>query len=637
LNYTFLKSDKHYYPNNLEFLKCFYCSNIANNPLSCQTCQALICSKCVTEAKNKKPNFCCNKCNDIFKQKILNFSLQNDLNMLKIKCPNNDCSQTVNYVEVKRHLEICLFTDRSMECNFCKTIVKTKNNNNKEIYQHLNNCVLAMILCEFCNLYFLRNTLIEHKKHCHRQYSIANNINVAYSQINIPISDQLLKNDKRLTNQQNSVNFISDVNINNYDNSNNNNLNSKLCNEKIHPTGIYSNQNKKHICNQKQIPFESIPQSQQYNRPAAAYEAQSFHAKNLQQNFSGLSGSNLVNSFNAKTFYGDENKQYYQNLNAKLSNNHHFLKQDYNNFNAVKSNDINNSKNIIATQNDMSNFIYNQNQINNNEKINSFLNSNNNYKAPAYSNLNISNLNLTQNISKILNERYLLDSDRSNFCNNEYLTSLENFQKHNQSEIKNLLKNKDLEISQLKKDYESKINAIINNNIDQNQIAKKYLIYEDSPLTLNDLRVETEPKCNNKYHDEKNNNNSINENINDKDLSLVEYSMFKNELEKLDEKNFVNNIQKDQERKEPLSEKSQGKTFKNKNENDEINNLLNEDLDIFEFSDNNVSIVNIINQNNMNNDDLNTDEEENNKKKKIFLKNLKQSNLDFELIHNKHK
>jgi len=461
--------------------------------------------------------------------------------------------------------------------------------------------VLAMILCECCSLYFLRNTLAEHKKQCQLQYENKHN-----KHQNLNASNANNNNYNNLAHSQQNVNFQNNLlnSINNVNNIKNNNNNKKCpgCNADLPLTASYAS--KPSLCT-RCVPVQN-------QRLVGAYEAQSFYEKNTHNNnISNFSTSNLANSFSAKTFYGAEVRNYYPenfynpSSNINNNNNKYIMKP------AFPHNPHNNPNNISN---------------NNNNLLNSV--SNFSMQHPAYSTLNISNINISQN-SRMGNDRYNLDSDRSQLGNNnDYVVSIENFHKHNQSEIKNLLKNKDLEISQIKRDYETKINLIINTNMDQNKMAKKYLDYEeDGPLTINDLRGDVERDNNNNFLNsitEKNgiefgsgargNKNNLNNNFNtfnninvntessaaavDKDMSLVEYSFFKHELEKLEEKNYNNKNKNFKESNTDRIESNNYNKNNNKknnnynvskefNENDNNNNnLLNDDLDIFDFSDN---------------------------------------------------
>lgn len=511
----------------------------------------------------------------------MTFNVQNELNKLKIKCPNKDCSQVISYVEAKKHLELCKFTELVSECNFCKETMLTKRDH-REIFEHLSKCVLAMILCENCNEFFLRNTFNDHKKYCQKQISntlINTNSNSSSSQPKTNIQNQLLNSNNNL-NYQNSQ-YIknnnnefknNDININRL----NNNNKCNICNANLPSVCSYSTKIAPHICTQ--------PQPQ---KPAGIYEAQSFYANNIQNqnNFSNISHSNLANSFNPRTFHGNEYQPYFDQFSNQ--NNKNLIQNNY-------------PKPVYPFS------VYNPNTLNsqNPPNTNHLLISHDNYtnKPGLYSNINISNISYSQNINRVGNERYLQDSDRSHLGNNEYLISIEELHKHNKSEIKNLVKNKDIEISQIKKDYENKINAIINKNLDQNQKAKNVVVYEDLPLTLNDLRIDTDRDL---INPKKSNNgiDSIQDLNFDKDMSMIEYTTFKNELEKLEEKNFSNSQinYKSPSKKAGMNSKIDIDNNSNNNKfafDKKYDNILTDDMDLFEFS----SHPSFENMNNINND-----------------------------------
>ncbi len=654
-NFNFSEAYNQYNLQNIEKLKCFVCNFIANNPVSCQKCQAFICQKCLSGKKASNSYFNCSKCSSVFSHKNLTFSQQNDLNKIKIKCPNKECIQSIPLIEIKKHIESCSFSDLISECNFCKKNIATKNNNNhKEIYDHLKNCVLAMIYCEFCNMYFLRNTLYEHKKYCINKQQKKENRdsydnNFAYSQQNVP---------NYLLNSNNNLNNLISQNNNKFKKCN-------ICNVDLPVQGKYSNKIQSHVCR---------PATQgRTERYSGNYEAESFYGKGLENqnynNFMDLSNSNLNPN---RSFYGADNKNLYENIyqNYQTNNNQ--------NFQNTNKNFYNNNKNICQNSYNPPPSNMNFNNYNNNDYLTM---SSNNIKMPAYSNLNVS-----YNNNRYGNERYRIDSDSSFTAGgNHYLESMENFNRHNQSDIKNLLKNNELEISKIKREYENKINAMINTNMGQNQNAKKHLNYKDEPLTINDLKIESKLKF-----DEKDNN--INDN-NDKDLSIVEYSFFKNELEKLDEKNFASFNNKRLSNASPNKTNIEKKEFKDKSlnvdqykikdnhndkykdndkdnykdnnaskeliknkENDKIEKIndefINDDLDIFEFSDNHISLNNPGNDNKENNtekeelnlEDLNKENKINKNKKDqkvAFNNNNNQKektnyNYNIEVLRNLH-
>lgn len=501
-NFKITKADE-YASVNLDFFTCMFCLHIANNPLCCQSCQGLFCEKCFKEKQKGCENIRCKKCNLNLIPKNLTFNMQNDLNNIKIKCPNSSCSISFPYIELKRHLESCKFTERLCECVFCKTLFLSKNEGHESLF-HLRNCVLAKIKCEFCNQYFLRNTLLEHKNICR-------------------------------INQQTTIN--------------------------IHAKNISSHPPNSNMINK--------PEAINTTNKHGAYENSSFNYRlnnNQTYNYNNISDFSNSFSLNSNTFFVCDNKNPLNNL--------------YNN----------NNMNINSNKIQDASIKY----VSPNPKNSNFLTSNNTNLPAAYSNYTNSQMNIS-NLNRTNNDKYILESERSNIGNIDYLVSIENFHRQNQSEIKNLLKNKDLEISQIKKDYENKINTIINNNLDQNQIVKKFCLYEDAPLTLNDLRIdmdEVNRENTKNLSGEKNgispykNQNEIN---NDKDLSLIEYSFFKNELEKLEERNFANS-QKDHAIKSTNTKviKQHNKDLPHFNEENHNNKSLNDDLDIFEFSDNQI-------------------------------------------------
>ena len=255
--------------------------HIANNPVSCQTCNYLICEKCLQDSKNNKNQINCTNCNSIFLGKNLNSRTQNNLNNLKIKCPKNSCTSIFPYIELKQHLEYCFFNDRMSECCFCKVVILTKNDH-REIKEHLKTCLLAYIQCEFCDLYFLRNSFQEHKKIC-----------------------------------------LKKINKNNL---NGNKTKCEICKELL-SIGLHSIRNIPHICcfKKKNLDVFTSPSTARentgnYNRLIGAYESNSFFFSN--NNLTNVSNNNYLNSFTANTLYGcGESNKNYNNLKLNSENN----------------------------------------------------------------------------------------------------------------------------------------------------------------------------------------------------------------------------------------------------------------------------------------------------------------------------
>jgi hypothetical protein len=106
----FLKAQTH------EKIKCLICKLHLVDPLSCYKCSTNYCSKCI-KAELTKHNRC-PKCFDmIFPELMTNLDAEmiEELKSKEIPCPFNGCKDKYPIVDIRTHLELCIFRNLKSE------------------------------------------------------------------------------------------------------------------------------------------------------------------------------------------------------------------------------------------------------------------------------------------------------------------------------------------------------------------------------------------------------------------------------------------------------------------------------------------------------------------------------------------
>jgi len=142
-NQTEIKLQEGFYRGNLKNeIKEFYCNicfNIPLNPISCNECEDLFCSKCINTFLMRHNN--CPSCKEVFQFRKMNKKLKNLLDSFSFKCPLN-CGKSFYYKFFKNHLD----------SSCCKLNVK----------------------CPYCNLDFRIFSYKEHEANCLKRKNFGN-------------------------------------------------------------------------------------------------------------------------------------------------------------------------------------------------------------------------------------------------------------------------------------------------------------------------------------------------------------------------------------------------------------------------------------------------------------------------------
>ena len=139
-------------------LKCPICLNLIWNIVELNECGHTFCEFCIDKSMKLSGNFCpiC-KTSPITKRSSK--TLVRFLNKIQIKCPNNQCSETPEYLDYLSHLEKCpfkLYHCTNEECNYTDILSNIKN--------HVNNCQYRIIKCIYCSQNIKQYMLEQHEK-----------------------------------------------------------------------------------------------------------------------------------------------------------------------------------------------------------------------------------------------------------------------------------------------------------------------------------------------------------------------------------------------------------------------------------------------------------------------------------------
>ena len=320
--------NKDYLQSLGEFYKCSICSKIMVNPTDCESCGHSFCNECIS--KSKCPFGCEKK-----SFKPASMGIRNLLNNLKFNCPNEGCNETILYIDVKTHDNICPFQKMICPNKECEEQLLKK-----DLENHIKNkCKYTMVKCSYCNYKFPRCQIQEHEKVC----------SVAYQSFNSSSGNML-----------NLSNNNSTPNINNINN--------------------------------KQTESAKVD-SNQYIQTLSKNITQILKDNNMLLNNSN-SNSNINNDINANNKEHIDNND----INDINDNNYIDENIDDNNNNIIDNNNNNNDANIASLSTKNSNNIntnINSNSNSNSNNINNIFNSN----ANSNKNNNIFNTNDNQNES----------------------------------------------------------------------------------------------------------------------------------------------------------------------------------------------------------------------------------------------
>ena len=83
---------------------CILCYGVVFNPIKCNTCEVLICKRCITEKKLKPNSFrCYQKCGSK-NAKPAGPLITKILSILKFRCQNDECSEEIPYGKYFAHM-----------------------------------------------------------------------------------------------------------------------------------------------------------------------------------------------------------------------------------------------------------------------------------------------------------------------------------------------------------------------------------------------------------------------------------------------------------------------------------------------------------------------------------------------------
>ena len=329
--------NKDYLQSLGEFYKCSICSKIMVNPTDCESCGHSFCNECIS--KSKCPFGCEKK-----SFKPASMGIRNLLNNLKFNCPNKGCNETILYIDVKTHDNICPFQKMICPNKECEDQLLKK-----DLENHIKNtCKYTMIKCSYCNYKFPRCQIQEHEKVC----------SVAYQSFNSSSGNML-----NLSNNNSTPNI--------------------------------------HNINNKQTEAAKVD-SNQYIQTLSKNITQILKDNNMLLNNSN-SNSNINNDINANNKDHNENNDNNDideniddnNINIIDSNNNNGKKAS---LSTKNSNNINTNSNSNANSNNINN-IFNSNA--NSNKNNNIFNTNDNQNESIENNNELSRLSFRQSLAQI--------------------------------------------------------------------------------------------------------------------------------------------------------------------------------------------------------------------------------------------
>ena len=328
-----------------DFYKCNLCSKIMVNPTDCESCGHSFCNECIS--KSNCP-FGCDK--KAFKPASM--GIKNLLNNLKFKCSNEGCKETIEYIDVKTHDNICPFQIMICPNKDCEEQLLKKNLEN-----HIkNNCKYTLIKCSYCNYKFPRYQIQEHEKICSvasQSFNSSSGNILNLSNANNNKQDENAKPDSNNYIETLSKNIdlvLKDNKILNDNINNENNIENKIENNKEDNKG--DNENNKE---------DNIEKNKEENK----LDNKNNNEKNIEINENIINANDINNNINI-----EEN-------NTNINNN----------------NENKNTNNKIHRNNSSSSAKNNNNIFNMNE--------NNNQNESAENNNELSRLSLRQSVAQI--------------------------------------------------------------------------------------------------------------------------------------------------------------------------------------------------------------------------------------------
>ncbi len=144
----------------IDELICPICLDILDKPISCNTCECMICEKCYNHIESQNV---CPCCNNFFIIKKIQRQIINILYNTQYSCP--ECNSILKYNEFNDHSKICfckIYKCLTENCNFTGTLNLMK--------QHILKCGLSIIKCDLCNKEVKKVFLKEHIEQCENEF-----------------------------------------------------------------------------------------------------------------------------------------------------------------------------------------------------------------------------------------------------------------------------------------------------------------------------------------------------------------------------------------------------------------------------------------------------------------------------------
>jgi len=144
----------------IKHLMCSICLNLLLNPVSCSKCQTNFCESCIDawiKAKRSATENCVNRCD--FSKATTPPIIKGLLSDLQVSCvlKGKGCQEVLNYDELIKHEEECLYQNRA--CSGCGEVSIVK-----EIVEHERGCDRVLVMCNGCKSLLTRQELVVHGK-----------------------------------------------------------------------------------------------------------------------------------------------------------------------------------------------------------------------------------------------------------------------------------------------------------------------------------------------------------------------------------------------------------------------------------------------------------------------------------------
>jgi WD40 repeat protein len=175
-------------------LLCQICLCLVLDPLSCQNCDSIYCSKCIKQY-SRYSGLCPNRCRLVLKP--VNRIVKNMINQIKIKCIFffKGCKEILNHEKFENHINTCEFgpylclakncysvdilSKMTSHTKFCEYFNMLKNFGSR-VFAEKNQSKLKTI-CPYCKDNFQENTILVHSFLCERQSVVCKTCDVRMS------------------------------------------------------------------------------------------------------------------------------------------------------------------------------------------------------------------------------------------------------------------------------------------------------------------------------------------------------------------------------------------------------------------------------------------------------------------------